>query len=316
LLLVTGLLSSVLISGDIWTWIVAGVTLLSQALFILGAGHKDLFRPIRRPRILFPVATASLMLTALLGGLTIALMELFFMDEDGMDEGAVAFWVSMLATWGFWATVLYAYTRNMPRHQAILNMARLIFAGSIAELLATVPSHIFVSRRSGCFAGISTAIGLFAGLLVMIWSFGPAIFLLFLCKVSCNKERGEQDGGFATTSTQSPFQFRVGTLLLAMLLVAVVSTWLRSFWGQWPVAALAAWGILLLVVPALLARPWIMLLAVLVVFAGMIYVFWGDWYVLTVLVIPTGLLGVVLLKLVMGAPPPRDHTLDKHTLSQ
>ena len=155
LALVGGLFASALASGEDWAWIVIGVTLTASAVFILGAGHKDLFRPIGRPRILFPVVSASLMLTALFGGLTMALVELFdFEIEDDETWSIVAFWGSLLATWVFWGIILYVYTRKLPRYQAIYHMARFIFAGSIAELLATVPSHIIVSKRPGCLTGI------------------------------------------------------------------------------------------------------------------------------------------------------------------
>ena len=89
LALIGGLSASVLISGEEWAWIVVGVTLTASAVFILGAGHKDLFRPIRRPRIFFPIVSASLMLTALFGGLTIALLELLYLDVEGDDTWSV-----------------------------------------------------------------------------------------------------------------------------------------------------------------------------------------------------------------------------------
>ena len=302
LLLVAGLSAISVISGEVFAWIVVGVTLFALALFILGAGHKGLFRPIGRPRIFFPVVSASLMLTALLAGLTLALTETFRMDLEDEIWVVVAFWGSLVATWGFWTIVLYVYTRKMPRYQAIFRLAQLIFAGSIAELLASVPSHIFVSKRGGCFAGIMTATGVLAGLVVMIWSFGPAIFLLFLREAHRGKKGGEATETLALPTVHSPIQFRLRTLMLAMLLVAVACALLRSFWGYWPVAAMAAWGIMLLVVPLLLTRPWIMLAALLSSFAGLVYsAFWTDFEEeFVVLVIPTGLMGIVLLKLVMG----------------
>lgn len=307
LTLVGGLSAVFLASGEVFAWIVVGVTLLALALFILGAGHKGLFRPIGRPRIFFPVVSASLMLTALLAGLTFALMETFRMDVDDEPWVVVAFWASLVATWIFWTIILYAYTRKKSRYQAIFQLAQFIFAGSIAELLASVPSHIFVSKRGGCFAGIMTATGVLAGLVVMIWSFGPAIFLLFLREAHGGKKAVEVTGTCALPTVHTPIQFRLRTLLLAMLLVAVACALLRSFWGYWPVAALAAWGILLLVVPLLLTRPWIMLAALLAAVAGLIYSAFSTGFEeeFVVLVIPTGLLGVVVLKLVMGGPIPR-----------
>ena len=101
----------------------------------------------------------------------------------------------------------------------------------------------------------------------------------------------------ATTARKLP-QFRLSTLMSAVLVIAVACALLRVFWGEWPVAIVAAWGILLLIVPLLLTRPWIMLAVFLAVFAGLLYSTEGEWWPL-VIVMPTGLLGIVLLKLIM-----------------
>ena len=81
----------------------------------------------------------------------------------------------------------------MQRYHAIFHLARLVFAGSVAEMLAAVPSHLIVSRRPGCLVGLATAIGILSGMYVMIWSFGPAIFLLFL--QAARREIGGNGGG-------------------------------------------------------------------------------------------------------------------------
>jgi hypothetical protein len=303
LALVAGLFASVLADGEGWVWVVAGVTLTASGVFILGAGHKDLFRPIGRPRILFPVASAALMLSALLSGLTMALVELFeFQVEDDDSWAVAAFWGSLLATWIFWGVVLYIYTRRLPRYLAVHNMARLIFAGSIAELLATVPSHIIVSKRPGCLTGILTGMGLFAGLLVMIWSFGPAIFFLFLRESQRAKERGSVAKAITAPPAHKLPQYGLKTLMIAILLIAVACSLLRLFSGEWAIAVIAAWGILLSLVLLFLNRRWIMVAGFLGVFAGLIYTGFGEWQALLI-VIPTGLLGIVLLKTVMFGSP-------------
>jgi hypothetical protein len=340
LLLVGGLSAMALSSDEALVWIPVGVALLAWAVFLLGAGHRDLFRPIRRPRIFLPVVSASFMLTVLMASLAAALGELFFVESSG--EGAwslIGFWGSLLATWIFWGIILYAYTRDLPRYDAIFQLAQFLFAGSIAELLATVPSHLIVSRRSYCLAGLSTGIGLMAGLLVMLWSFGPAIFLLFLHEIRRSQERemlrrqenrnraielrsddsaprqaaasqpsladsagdAQIDPSPATSAPQAGlglFQFRLRTLLVAITLVAVICGVLRSFWGDWPVVIVFAWGVMLLVVPILLRRHWIMQAAVFVALAGVVCAFWSEPGLLLIVVVPTGLLGIVLLKLI------------------
>ena len=43
------------------------VAVIGLAVFILGAGRKDLCRPIRRPRLVLPVAAAAFMMAVLVG---------------------------------------------------------------------------------------------------------------------------------------------------------------------------------------------------------------------------------------------------------
>ncbi len=179
--LVGGLFALGVSDGDGWPAVILlAVTLGSLALFILGAGHKDLCRPIRRPRLWMPVAVASFMLAGLAAALTMAFGELLRFDDPDSTVDLWVGWGALLATWIFWGVLLYVYTRNLQRFQAIFQLAKLVFAGSVAEMLGAVPSHLIVSRRPGCLVGLATAIGILSGIYVMIWSFGPAIFLLFL----------------------------------------------------------------------------------------------------------------------------------------
>lgn len=104
------------------------------------------------------------------------------------------------------------------------------------------------------------------------------------------------------------FQFRLRTLLLALLLTSIVCAFLRTFWGTWPIAIALAWAALLMGMPLLLARPRVMLVTLPVVFTGLFYALWGEWHELALLAIPTGLLGMILLKLVLRGPIPRPAT--------
>ena len=56
-----------------------------------------------------------------------------------------------------------------------LAFTALLLAGSLAELLASIPSHLIVRRRPGCFVGIGTMMGIMAGVYVMLFCFGPMI---------------------------------------------------------------------------------------------------------------------------------------------
>jgi len=167
------------VEGLLSSLIAIGILLGAQVLFIFGAGTINLCRPIRKRRLLIPVIVAALMLAILVAGLLGALVELFKLDNMP-DSTWLVFWGLVLASWLGWGWMLFNYTRDVPRFVAMSRLARTIFAGSLAELLATVPSHVIVGRRPGCLVGILTMAGIIAGVSVMMFAFGPMIVLLIL----------------------------------------------------------------------------------------------------------------------------------------
>ena len=280
--------------GDWFPVILLAITVAALAVFILGAGRKDLCRPIRRPRRLFPLAAAAFMATVLLVGLTWALSETFRIENGGSDE--VWIWVLLAAGWVFWGVVLFVYTRGLNRYQTIFGLTRLVFVGSLAELLATVPAHIFVTKRGGCFAGLATSLGILAGLFVMMWSFGPAIFLLFLQEARRQEEREAPSAARTPLLPPRHFQYGLRTLLLLMLATGVISGCLRAFWGRWPAATFGGAVTLVLLTLLLQTRPRLLAATWCVVCAGLVWASWGDWSFLTISVLPLGLYAILLVK--------------------
>ena len=182
-LLILALLAMPLIEGgDFLAMAISiGVMFAGQAMLIFGSGTITLCRPIRRRRLVLPVLVAATMLALLAGGLCIATWELLYLDSNPHEEFFAFAAMSLIGlTWIGWGVLLFARLRDKPRYTVLRTLNTWIFAGSLAELLATVPSHVIVSRRPGCLVGIGTAIGIIAGCAVMIFSFGPAIAILFL----------------------------------------------------------------------------------------------------------------------------------------
>lgn len=163
--------------------ILAGIMVAGHGLFIFGSGTVRLCHPIRKHRLWMPVLAASFMLLVLSAALTLAIMELMEVGKQpNWDENLfiIVFWSVAPVVWFFWGVVLWFHVRNRPRLKVMSRLAGIVFVGSLAELLAAVPSHIVVSRRPGCLVGLWTMLGILAGIYVMLFTFGPAIVLLFL----------------------------------------------------------------------------------------------------------------------------------------
>jgi len=154
------------------------VLVLLQAVFIFGCGTVELGRPISGWRLLIPLAVASIMMAILIAGQALAVGELL--------DRPYAYWIGIIVygavgvSWICWGALSFIYCRGPERFVALRWLTTSLFAGSLVVLLTAIPAHIIVSRRPGCFVGLGTAAGVAAGAVVMFWSLGPGIILLFL----------------------------------------------------------------------------------------------------------------------------------------
>ncbi len=164
---------------SMYWWGGLGVFLVfSQIIFICVPGRPEYLTPVRARHLVAPAIVAGLMMAALIGGLTCALWELL-LGSDVPDFVVWVFWSGLVPLWVIWTVVFYVQCRCLNRFQAIRRMVMWLLKGSLLQLLATVPSHVVVSRRPGCMVGFFTACGMMAGIYVMLWAFGPGIALLF-----------------------------------------------------------------------------------------------------------------------------------------
>jgi hypothetical protein len=183
-----------------WTVFVLAITIGSQALFLFSAGTINLCRPIRRRRLVLPVVIAAFMMTVLVVSLLVALSELFKLDDDWILYG---FWVVVPLSWIGWGFLFFVRHTDAERYITLRNLVASMIAGSLIQLLVTVPSHVIVSRRPGCLVGLSTAIGICCGIAVMLWSFGPGVILLFL-REKREVERAREKSNHESCSDQRP----------------------------------------------------------------------------------------------------------------
>src|SRR5205085_9815646 len=83
-----------------------------------------------------------------------------------------------IATWGFWIAI-FALTWAGKWSRTFRAMYAALFAGTILELMISIPIDVWVRRRTDCYCASGTIVGMAVGLATGLWLFGPGLFLLF-----------------------------------------------------------------------------------------------------------------------------------------
>jgi hypothetical protein len=88
----------------------------------------------------------------------------------------------MLAGWAFWLLVFSLIGGGQQWGRRFGRMYRTLIAGTVLELLITIPIDAQVRRRTDCYCGEGTFYALAIGLTAVLWVFGPGIAILFLVR--------------------------------------------------------------------------------------------------------------------------------------
>lgn len=164
-------------SWPFWLWLV--LMLLCQAALLSVPVRVASRRPVTRRSLLLPVLVAGLMMGSLAAGAVYSLAEAVFRDKIPEWPGWAGVAVGVLI-WCGWSLVFYRMSRSLEPSDVISKQCRLLLKGSILELLIAVPTHIVARSRDYCCAGFMTFLGITLGLSVMVFSFGPAVFFLYV----------------------------------------------------------------------------------------------------------------------------------------
>ncbi len=179
-------------------WVFLAIMVVCQAA-LLGIPVKVASkRPVTKKPVIFSVVASSFLAAFLIFGIVAAVGESVSKEPDipaGLEflffggnvtnpflEKAVG-WSAMagfLIIWSIWGLVFYRRSRGLEPKTFIERQCRFLFAGSVLELLVAVPTHILARSRDYCCAGFSTFIGIALGISVMLLSFGPGVFFLYL----------------------------------------------------------------------------------------------------------------------------------------
>ena len=164
-------------------------TFASQILFIVFSGKLDIRKPMHPGRLLIPVVISAAMMAILFMAVTAAMLEVFdHPNSYGSDVNTMVL-ILLGINWLVWGVAFYLRYKKVNRQETMNGLVENIIKASLMSLLLTVPAHIYVSRRPGCFVGILTSVSVCLGIVIMLWSFGPGLILIFLSEVKKQKSK-------------------------------------------------------------------------------------------------------------------------------
>jgi len=162
-------------------WVV--LMALCQAGLLVVPVRVESRRPVTKRHMLWPILVAAFSCFFLAAGMFLAVWETISNSEINSTEigGYVFFgtWMT-ISLWFVWTFLFGFYTGGSEQTTFMRRTVRFLVAGSILELLVAVPAHVIARAKDYCCAGYLTVIGLGLGASVMLFAFGPGVFVLFI----------------------------------------------------------------------------------------------------------------------------------------
>ena len=165
-------------------FICSAVIVGTQFIFILPI-VKPPRLTIRGKSLLLSACMASFIAAVLTLGLVslvysiVMTLALDVPKEDEMQEGF--FLIFLGSSWIVWTICLLIFVNRKKRDpSSIVKCTSWLFAGSIIELLLSIPLAILVARRSNCYCSTGSFFSLSLSFLAALWLFGPFMVILLV----------------------------------------------------------------------------------------------------------------------------------------
>jgi len=160
-----------------WIWL--ALMFVSQFALLAVPVRIASLRPVTSGPVWRTILAGGLMAGGLVAGAFLSVYELLTRLSG---DGNWPFWSALallMITWFAWVLAFHRLSRRAEPADLVSRQCRSLFKGSVLELLIAVPTHIVARHRDYCCAGFLTFIGLTMGASVMLFAFGPAVFVLF-----------------------------------------------------------------------------------------------------------------------------------------
>jgi hypothetical protein len=143
---------------------------------------KPTGHPMKRAAV-----AAAFAITLLSIGLLYSILDMFsdtiFTDLTNSPNkipGVIRYTVLLvpLVLWCLWSVIFIIYWRQSDHYTWVGRVIRGLIGGSVLELFVAIP--IYVTRQDDCYCARGSYAGLIFGTTVLLWTFGPGVFLLFI----------------------------------------------------------------------------------------------------------------------------------------
>jgi len=111
-------------------------------------------------------------------GLLYSLIDLVGPMEEVEGVDRFVFLLIPVALWCFWSVIFVVYWRSVDYYTWAGRVIRGLISGSVLELFVAVP--IYATRQEECYCVRGSYAGLVFGTTILLWAFGPGVFLLFV----------------------------------------------------------------------------------------------------------------------------------------
>jgi len=163
---------------------IIAIYLALQALVIAGAGKVYLSRRPKRGRTLLSICIIAAVGSVLLVG---AVTLFIAIDQTASNRYIPPNWLSnttliwmVLGGWVLWMILGWIYWRGRDPERLLSRLLKALLATSWIEFSLALPVDLAARNRESCFCGIASWITLLFAIPVLIWSIGPALWLLYL----------------------------------------------------------------------------------------------------------------------------------------
>lgn len=163
---------------SLWSWV--ALMALAQVGMLVVPVRLARGRTVSKRWLFWPILASMVLMLVMAWSMYLGLSEVLARTPNvGVWTQGIAVGTAAVV-WGLWTVLFAFYTTRRDAQTGMARAARFLLAGSIVELLVAVPAHLVARSRDYCCAGFSTFWGIAAGVSVMLFAFGPGVFVLFV----------------------------------------------------------------------------------------------------------------------------------------